>query len=443
MGHNQKRIGLPTCGPPSLLYAGVTSLLRTDAGPIVAGLVTYVLSKRRWLRLLQSVLEVLRDTPVPPLMMMMHGAIAFARVHPGRRNASAGGGGAPTVAVARFPNERRAIAELKRMAPDRRWWDFEFALGPAAIVAAAWHLAATPWRGWRRTTRVVRRVIDRRGLFHAMRVMELLFYYRRYYDFFAQAAVGCAVVSNHTNPHGLAFNLAARRFGVRTVLVTHGMPIRPIARLDFDVAIVENRACRQMYEEAGWRIGRWILKPRRLDYVPFKPPASFDRLTVGVLLSKDPREDRVIELLRALLSDTRVAAVIVRPHPLNLWAGLGARLERLRDSRLTLSAGGPVSDDLAACDLVTAGNSTIHVEAVTAGIPSCYVRDLDHGPYDEQSFVRDGLICQMAGLSLQPAGVVTFYQREQWPGVLRKYACVDAGEEEFAPAVAAALESGG
>jgi hypothetical protein len=58
----------------------------------------------------------------------------------------------------------------------------------------------------------------------------LLGYYARYFELFSQGNFDVALTSNHSNPHGIAFNLAARKCGVPVVLISHGMPVRPVAR---------------------------------------------------------------------------------------------------------------------------------------------------------------------------------------------------------------------
>ena len=49
---------------------------------------------------------------------------------------------------------------------------------------------------------------------------------------------------------------------------------------------------------------------------------------------------------------------------------------------------------------------------VVGGTPACYVRGLDHAPYDVQSFVRDGLIFELDRVDrFAAADVRLFYAR--------------------------------
>jgi hypothetical protein len=238
-------------------------------------------------------------------------------------------------------------------------------------------------------------------------------------------------MSSHSNPHGIGFNLAARRCGVPVVLVTHGMPVKPVAPLAYDLAVVHCEAARQTYVEAGCRMGRVLVHGRRQDYAPMPAGSLPERLRVGVFLCKDVDEARVREVVDLALGDRRVERVVVRPHPRNLWLGLDAWIAERDDPRLARAAPGPVSRDLEATDVVLAGNSSVLVEAVTAGRPSAYVPGLDHGPPDMHEFVARGLVPPL-GDGFDPDAMLAFYRRPNWPAALRLFANVDEDDATVA-----------
>ena len=110
--------------------------------------------------------------------------------------------------------------------------------------------------------------------------------------------------------------------------------------------------------------------------------------------------------VRALTRDPGTQQVLIRPHPINLWQGLGDAVASLGDSRVTVQSSTRLRDDLRACDLVLGGNSTVLLDALVAGTPACYVRGLDHGPHDVQDFVRDGLVYELPQLPPIDAGAI-------------------------------------
>src|SRR6185295_18933994 len=104
--------------------------------------------------------------------------------------------------------------------------------------------------------RIARLLHRRYDFFKVLRVVELVGYYMGYLAVFTNADFGVAVMSSHSNPHGIAFNQAARKCGVPTVLITHGMPVRPVARLSFNLAVIHCEAARQPYLDGGCDLGR-------------------------------------------------------------------------------------------------------------------------------------------------------------------------------------------
>jgi hypothetical protein len=281
--------------PPSSLYRGMKQLIVCDSGDVVAGIVDFVVSQHRILRLLERAMR-----PGNPL------AIALILVNACRCFVGVDCVGAGTVVVAaRRPNERREVARLKRMVPDRDWADLVFRWRPGPMLRAGRTLFRTIVCESRRATRLARILSRRYGVFRALRAMELVAYYRRYTELFEANSFQLAVMSSHSNPHGVALNLAAKQAGVPVVLITHGMPIRPIARLDYGLAIVECEASRQVYAEAGCRMNYVVVKSRKHDYAPMRRTPRED-LTLGLFLSKDPTEAQIIRCLRLLVSDARV-----------------------------------------------------------------------------------------------------------------------------------------
>jgi hypothetical protein len=419
---------------PSPLLRGIRALLTCDSGEVVAGIVGFVVAQNRGLRLLS---RGMRDPGGAATAVIVANAIrCFVGVY------VAGAG--RTIAVARRPNERKAIEHLKRLEPRREFADLVVGWRPGSILHAVTTRMGSLGRDCRRAARLARALTRRYGVFRALRAVELVAYYQRYYHLLAEGRFQLAVMSSHSNPHGVALNLAARRLRIPIVLITHGMPIRPIARLDYDLAIHECQASRRVYEEAGCLMDHVVVKSRRCDHAPMHLPLPAQGLTAGVFLSKDGVADRVLSSVRTLLADAAVQRVIVRPHPVNLWRGLERSIGSLHDPRVCVRSSASLPDDLARCDLVVAGNSTVLLDAVVAGRPACYLRGLDHGPYDVQDFVKDGLVYEWDGVSaVDRAAVARFYQHDAWPRTLRRYADVDRGESDVAAEVRAALDGVG
>jgi hypothetical protein len=136
---------------------------------------------------------------------------------------------------------------------------------------------------------------------------------------------------------------------------------------------------------------------------------------------------RLKTLVENLLADERVTRILIRPHPKNLWRDIDGWIASHEDARLSRSCSSSVRDDMRDLHLVFGGNSSVLIEAVTAGIPSAYVDGLDHGPTDLHRFVAAGLVCR-SELNPNLEGIVRFYDHPDWRPTLRRFANIDEDE---------------
>jgi hypothetical protein len=409
------------------LYGGIKNLLRCDEAEVVEGIARYVISQHRALRVVSGFVERTRHTPLPALLTLLAWTRSFLVVNPkGPLNGVAW--------IARLSNERRAIEPLIALAPDLPWTELKFQsrLSLRAALRLTWqNLGSIP-----RVYKISRRMHRRFESFKAMRVIELLGYYARYRELFSHGNFDVALTSNHSNPHGIAFNLAARKSGVPVVLVSHGMPVRPVARLRYDLAVVHSEAAAETYREEGCELDRLLIHGRKQDHVPMCARPVPPRINVGIALCKDVNEPRLKALVENLLANDHVASVMIRPHPKNLWRNIDAWIASHADARLSRSRGQAVLDDLKGLDVVFGGNSSVLVDSVTAGIVSAYVADLDHGSPDLHQFVAAGLIYP-SDVNPNFDEMWRFYQCTEWRQTLAKFANIDDDESTV---LAAALK---
>ena len=408
----------PRTSSSAELYLGVRNMLRCDEAEVVHGIAGYVVSQHWALRVLSNLIERTRNTPVPGLIGLIGWSRSFLSVKPAERRKGA-------VWIARLSNERRAIEKMLSYADDLSPAELKSNFHPDVAGLRALSKNFSP----RRIFKLVRS-LRRYEFFKVLRVIEFIAYYTRFLEIFQNGRFDLAVMSSHSNPHGLAFNLVARKFGVPVVLITHGMPIRPVARLAYDMAVVHCDFARRVYNEEGSRMDHVFTHGRRQNYVPM-PSQLPDRLTGGIFLCKDVNEKRLQALVTQLLSETNVSSILIRPHPKNLWVGLKDWIEGQQDPRLGITANASVFQDVKSVDVVLGGNSSVLIDAVTAGRPGGYIADLDHGPHDLHRFVECGLIYPMQD-NWTPDSMLHFYQRPDWLNVLRLFANIEEDEQTVA-----------
>ena len=402
----------------SSLYGGIKNLLRCDEAEVVEGIARYVISQHRSLRVVSRFVELTKRTPIPALLTLLAWMRSFLVVSPA-------GPLEGTAWIARLSNERKAIEPLIALAPELRWTQLKFQSGIS--IRRALRLTLRNLRLIPRVYKIGRRMHLQFESFKAMRVIELLGYYARYLELFSQGNFDVALTSNHSNPHGIAFNLAARKCGVPVVLISHGMPVRPVARLKYDLAVVHSEAAGKTYTDEGCKIDRVLIHGRKQDYVPMRPDLLPQKINVGIFLCKDVNEQRLKTLVDTLLANDRVARILIRPHPKNLWRNIDSWIASHEDTRLCQSHDSTIRDDLKGLNVVFGGNSSVLVDAVTAGIPSAYVDDLDHGSPDLHRFVTTGLIYR-SEVDPDFDELRRFYQRPGWHETLKTFANIHEDE---------------
>ena len=400
------------------LYSGIKNLLRCDEAETVESIARYVISQHRAIRVVSRFVEITRHTPIPVLLTLLAWTRSYLSV-------SVDGPLVGIAWIARLSNERRAIEPLIAAGPELPWTELKFR--PRISMSEVFSVTTKNFKSIPRVYRIARRMQARHESFKAMRVIELLGYYARYLELFTNGNFRLALTSNHSNPHGIAFNLAAQTCNVPVALISHGMPVRPVARLKYDLAVLHSAAAAQTYLDEGCRIERALLHGRKQDYVPMRTGPWPGQINVGIFLCKDVNEQRLKSLVDNLVKSDRVARILIRPHPKNLWRGLNSWIATRNDARLFLSGNSTVVDDLKGLNVVFGGNSSVLVESVTAGIPSAYVDALDYGTPDLHRFVETGLIyCSDVQPSLN--AILRFYQRPGWSETLKTFANLDENE---------------
>jgi hypothetical protein len=229
----------------TVLLTGVRALLTCDSGEVVKGILEFVLSQRRWVSPLRRALHGTENAPLATVLMLVNALRCYTGI------STAGHGDA--IVAARRPNERRAVAELMRMLPDRRWTEVVFRWRLVTVAAALARLAPTIVRR-RRTARLARRarwrsgVLPRSGCWSSSCTT----------GYTSSSCEPPSSARGHVEPQQSARHRAepggasCRRAG-RPYHARHARVADRAA--GFDVAIVECEASRLVYANAGCR---WV-----------------------------------------------------------------------------------------------------------------------------------------------------------------------------------------
>jgi len=97
------------------------------------------------------------------------------------------------------------------------------------------------------------------------------------------------------------------------------------------------------------------------------------------------------------------------------------------EGRLFKSREAKAVEDVKGLDVVFGGNSSVLIEAVTAGVPSAYVDQLDHGSPDLHGLVAAGLIYR-TNVDPDFDELMKFYEQPGWEQRLHRFANIEEDE---------------
>lgn len=410
--------------PELLLVHGIKAQVASDSTEMAQRVAQFVITQRPGVRMLDNLLRGSRRTIIPTLFGLGNGARCYLRMRPrGDRDG--------VIACAHRDNEKRAVAQIRATLGSAPWCDIDFAITPLA-------LRGDP-RQLRRLARLVPLLEQRYDLMQGLRAIELVCHYARLGEILDEGSYKVAVMSSYTNPWGIALNVAARRRKLPVALVMHGMPFWPLPRLDYDLAIVNSLVAAETLRRAGCELGRVIIKSGQAHYRPMKATLGRE-LTAGILLSKGPRAEVVTAWIRALLANPRISRVLVRKHPANLWADLPSALAAFPADRVGLTANTSSFADVRACDVVVAGNSSVHLDALAMGVPSIYVRTFDHEADTVLTFASDRVVAAVDEIrDLDLDDVARFYAAPSWTDRMRRHVNIDESDEQVSAQTRAAF----
>lgn len=209
---------------------------------------------------------------------------------------------------------------------------------------------------------------------------------------------GVVVVSNDSAVFQRSLCLAAHHEGIPTVFIQHASASPLFPTLMFDFALLDGSDALETYERphSGSKTKIFLVGMPKFDryYGSINRKQRAESIGIGVNML-DPLENvkKLISQLRAHFPD---APMHLRPHPrenrMTMW-------EELADE-FNLSISNANAEDvfafLSKVDLIIAGNSSIHVEAVMLNVYSITYNFQPHSDYKAYSFVERGLSVQAA-----------------------------------------------
>lgn len=377
------------------------------------------------IRLVLRIHAACRVVGISHVLVALYGALYFLR-------AALPAGRVRWLGTAVYPNEVKQLDDIEQ------------------VMGEGWQVARVQWRfswnafkammGFRRARTVLRLVrhLDRRYRFMpACRATVTLFLYLRFRRWLAAQPPKAVLVTSDYSPDGAALNSAASSAGVARIYSPHALPSLHIAGrnlLDYDLYLFDSEAMQARFASIAPLRGRVVYRGVRGGYLPMRLAGlEAAQPRIGIFLSSGANLP-VLKALIAALGRLNPKVILVRGHPVEFSNPDFSQVGQLPGVKI--SQGTKLEEDVAACDVIIGGNSTVILESLRLGTPTAYHAGLDLIPYDYNGFVAEGLVRDIAPVEAFEIRALAAFFGAEWLASMRYF---DAGYGQDAQVMAAAL----
>jgi hypothetical protein len=197
------------------------------------------------------------------------------------------------------------------------------------------------------------------------------------------------VFANDHAPIQVALKIAANMLGIHTYYFQHGAITNAFPPLEFSVSFLDGQDALAKYRNIGEIKGKveliGSLKSRDRGLISNGSKAV---KTIGIAINRNNNIRDLLKLTKEIIDEFPEIKIRLRNHPAD------SRIISVINKNTTISD--PKVETtfqyLSTVDLLIAGNTNTHLEAVLMNIPSIYYKISSHNLWDSQGFVKNGLI---------------------------------------------------
>ena len=226
------------------------------------------------------------------------------------------------------------------------------------------------------------------------------------------------IISTESNPNIIGIALAAQKNGHKIIYINHGFLDSNLGLFFHDKIVAQGDALIN-------RIKPFILSNPTVcnvgSYYPvlaMKIPITKIQV-VGIVLSLNPIESKISDLILNIKKAHSDVRIEIRPHPNLIFSSQLTKNLKENNNVVVL----PPTDWLNfhnEWDLAIAGNTSAHIDLIAKGIP-CIGMDIDKNPDDIYGFYQDHFILKVDYHNNIHNDLNSFYDKEEWNQKKRTY----------------------
>ncbi len=206
----------------------------------------------------------------------------------------------------------------------------------------------------------------------------------------------CVVLSNDHSEKQRALLNAAKRLDIPVIYIQHASISDFMPPLDFDLSLLEGQAAWDKYKKLGKVNGKVQLigMPKFDNYIQFRNHGTTIN-HIGICTNPFDNPNDIYQLIDAIQNQFPSVNISLRPHP-----GYKNNIKPIENVNLSTKVE-HVFDFLRRQDLIIAGSSSIHLEAILLNITSLYFQfsTVNENTYDPYDYIKNGLLVDAIDIS--------------------------------------------
>ena len=260
-----------------------------------------------------------------------------------------------------------------------------------------------------RLVKLSAKLIQKNGVLVGTRQGQFLFFYALTHKIEMDSLP--LIISTESNPNVIGIALAAQKKGHEVIYINHGF-------LDANLGLFFHNRIVAQGDALINRIKPLILSHPIINNVgsyypvlPLKIPISKIQV-VGIVLSLNPVESKLLNLIINIGKIHPDVRIEIRPHPNLIFSG--QLTQKLRQNN-KVSVLNPTDwlNFRNEWDLAIAGNTSAHIDLIAKGIP-CIGMSIDQNPDDMYGFYQDHFILKMDYHQHIQNDLNAFYNNMEW-----------------------------
>jgi hypothetical protein len=205
----------------------------------------------------------------------------------------------------------------------------------------------------------------------------------------------CLILANDHSEKQRALRYAAKELNIPIVYIQHASISNFMPPLDFDLSLLEGQGAWDKYKTLGIIKGdvRLIGMPKFDNFIQFRNDSTTIQ-NIGICANLLDNQANITRLINATQVKFPECKITFRPHPGD------KRIFEIPNIIKKSTKTESIFDFLKRQDLIIAGSSSVHLEAVLLNVSSIYfeVSELQENMKDAYGYVKNGLVEQASNL---------------------------------------------